>query len=341
MATSRDGLARGLPSDVRAPADIGQVIQPPVKRSFWSTEIRLSTILKMIVPVIVPMLSATLIPMLFGWVPVMGRSMQPTLPCFGGYVKTIQAKHYKSGDIVCLNGQTLGHSVKRIAKVTSKGLYVRGDNINQSMDSSFGADARNPFKEVVIPFSEVKGKVIRIWSPQNAFRSLTAEGRFQNWVQFANTLDHVNRSPDGKAVVLQDGKQANLIIPPNRFPVFSKDGVFTGWIGSNEFTIVTNKNTRLIAVSITTGSERMVFTKVSSTGIMGCSPDTISFDGSIDIKIGDRIFFPKRKGITTTIVSVNRISCGCEGGIATIAGISPTIVPPPDPMGEEVEIKPL
>jgi len=182
MATSRDGLARGLPSDVRAPADIGQVIQLPVKRSFWSTEIRLSTILKMIVPVIVLMLSAILIPMLFGWVPVMGRSMQPTLPCFGGYVKTIQAKHYKSGDIVCLNGQTLGHSVKRIAKVTSKGLYVRGDNINQSMDSSFGADARNPFKEVVIPFSEVKGKVIRIWSPQNAFRSLTAEGRFQNWV---------------------------------------------------------------------------------------------------------------------------------------------------------------
>ena len=184
MAINQDGLARDLPPDVRAPADIGQVIRLPVKRSFLSTEIRLSTILKMIVPVIVLMFSVILIPMLFGWVPVVGRSMQPTLPCFGGYVKTIQAKHYKSGDIVCLNGQTLGHSVKRIAKVTSKGLYVRGDNTDRSMDSSFGADARNPFKEVIIPFTEVKGKVIRIWSLQNAFRSLTAEGRFQNWVQF-------------------------------------------------------------------------------------------------------------------------------------------------------------
>ena len=202
MAIERGNLAQTLPSDVFPQESIGQVIRLP-RRSFWSTEIHISTILKMVLPVAALMLSAIFIPLFFGWVPVIGRSMQPTLPCFGGFVKIAKTKHYKPGDIVCLNGQTLGHSVKRIAKITSQGLFVRGDNTDQSMDSSYGMDARNPFKEVIIPLSEVKGKVIHIWSFSRAFRSRTREGRFQNWVEFR--FSPYQRLESGSWVLVEKG----------------------------------------------------------------------------------------------------------------------------------------
>ncbi|TSC93513.1 MAG: hypothetical protein CEN89_50 [Candidatus Berkelbacteria bacterium Licking1014_7] len=213
-----DSAARPLPSDVRAKEDIGQVI-PLRRRSFWSTEIHFSTILKMAAPVVAVMLSAIFIPMLFGWLPVFGRSMEPTLPLVGGYVhvdRKCNPHRLKINDIVLLKGKTLGYSVKRVSKIdTKQGLYVLGDNINQSLDSSFGADNSETIKDTYIPFSEFVGRATDIWSPHRAWRVRTAEGKFKNWLELQYIADQIKKV-DPPWVVVETNNGVKVYQTPNR-----------------------------------------------------------------------------------------------------------------------------
>ena len=121
---------------------------------------------------------------LFHWYPIMGSSMQPTIPYLGGYVKLGRPEEIRVNDLVLLNGRTLGFSVKRVAKINPrKGFYVLGDNQDHSMDSSYGVIKDDLRQEVWIPSSEVAGKVVSIWSPKRAWRSIKGE-KWRNQIEF-------------------------------------------------------------------------------------------------------------------------------------------------------------
>ena len=169
------------------------------RRDTWyKTEIASGTLGKTIrvalwTIVVLLFLQATvaIVPMVWGWYPVLGRSMQPTFPIWGGYFKfkwlNDPAHQLKVNDIVALKGKTLGHSVKRVAKIDPiNGLYVLGDNTNQSLDSSFGVNKDDDWKKIYVPFDEVRGKVSVIWSLCRMQRQNTHAGQVRNAFEFAN-----------------------------------------------------------------------------------------------------------------------------------------------------------
>lgn len=129
------------------------------------------------------------VPMLWGWYPVVGRSMQPTFPFIWGYYN-LEILQNPSGDLkvnnlVVVKGKVLGHVVKRVAAIDPKqGLLLSGDNFDRSLDSFFGADPHDKRRIVYVPFDEVVGRVTNIWSPRNAMRSDSVEGRIRNWAEF-------------------------------------------------------------------------------------------------------------------------------------------------------------
>jgi len=121
---------------------------------------------------------------LFGAYPVLGHSMEPTLPYVGGYyVLDTPTKAASPGDLVALdNRSALGRSFKRVREITPQGVVVVGDNVDRSMDSEYGI--RTDGQVATIPFSDVR-RVRDIWSPERLIRCFTEQGRVQNWKQFA------------------------------------------------------------------------------------------------------------------------------------------------------------
>jgi len=171
----------------------------------WLDAILLTIVTAMAVQVLV-----AIVPMFWGWYPVFGRSMQPTLPQLWGYCKVVPAdpRTLRPGDIVMLDGGTLGYSVKRNAETRSDGLWVLGDNTDRSRDSSDADKRTGVRRQAVVPFSEVRGKVVAIWSPRRAWRSLTTAGRWQNEVEFEYPGDHVRA---GEGFIALD-PQKNVVL---------------------------------------------------------------------------------------------------------------------------------
>ncbi len=182
------------------------------------------------------------IPMIWGYHPVFGPSMQPTLPLIGGNFHmerlTDPAKQLRVNDLVALRGQTLGWAVKRVAEVRHDGLIVRGDNTDHSMDSTFGADNKDEWRQVVIPYAEVAGRANDIWSPKRMWRSLATSGRFENRLEleFAPRDKYLYQS---WAVTASNGT-VQVWTPSQQTPVFSMLG--TAIPAGQGTVIATNEN---------------------------------------------------------------------------------------------------
>lgn len=168
-------------------------------------------------------------PILWGYRPTLGRSMEPTLPALGGFCKLEKLAdpmgQLRPNDIVVVDGGTLGYSVKRVARIDpAQGLYLLGDNIDRSMDSSFGADGKSPNRDVWVPFDELKGRVTNIWSPERAWRSRTAEGRYVNAVEFMYNPRTTTYGPrhafvakaGDKWVVVEGGRRTEITAPVSK-----------------------------------------------------------------------------------------------------------------------------
>ena len=196
MAVLSLGLVAPQRRETKQP--LPEIIQfPKRKKLFWRKEFikrgtRIDMILRVLSATLIAILVAAHLPRFWGWYPVYGRSMQPTLPMIGGYYHfenlSDPVNQLRINDIVILNGPTLSRSIKRIAGIDcDKGLYVLGDNTDKSMDSSFGitspaqATPVNGDEKVYIPFDEIEGRATDIWSPMRAWRSLTIKGRWGNW----------------------------------------------------------------------------------------------------------------------------------------------------------------
>lgn len=52
--------------------------------------------------------------------------------------------------------------------------------------------------------------IVWTWSPTRAMRSLTARGRFQNWVEFSYSPAEIRWDPDRKHVAVQDGNMVRV-----------------------------------------------------------------------------------------------------------------------------------
>jgi len=123
------------------------------------------------------------IPITFGWWPTYGRSMRPTLPIIGGYLKALPDKDPEIGDIVRFRSlhRWLGiipmTDVKRVEEVREDGsIWVTADNGGWTGEDSieYGWVSENKIIYVAAD----------IWSPTRFWRSRTSRGRFENWKQF-------------------------------------------------------------------------------------------------------------------------------------------------------------
>jgi len=130
MATSRDGLARGLPSDVRAPADIGQVIQLH-KPKLWKQIVGLMigavaslTILFIIAHFVFSPSGR------FGLITPSGNSMSSTFP-EGSWALTVPASWVKPQDGSFVVAYYNGDKIPETPQDAKPGLVVKKYNKNQ------------------------------------------------------------------------------------------------------------------------------------------------------------------------------------------------------------------
>lgn len=174
-------------------------------------------------------LATATIPMLWGWHPVMGHSMEPTLPYLGGYFHlqpvADPAKDLRVNDLVAVRGSALGYAIKRVAKVSpSRGIYVLGDNTDRSADSSFGANKADPAHQTWVPFTQVLGRADDLWSPQRALRARTAQGRLENRVELLHNPQKTLWNDDGTVAAVEGGSEIAVISVqgevrvPGRYP---------------------------------------------------------------------------------------------------------------------------
>lgn len=136
------------------------------------------------------------VPMLWGWYPVMGPSMEPTFPYLGGYFRFERLQDPKAelrvNDLVVVRGGTIDYAVKRVAMIDrARGIFVKGDNVDRSLDSSFGADKSDEWKQVYIPFDEIRGRVKDVWSFARSRRQGTRAGRARNEFEFRYATQRV------------------------------------------------------------------------------------------------------------------------------------------------------
>ncbi len=145
---------------------------------------------------------------LLGVCPVMGHSMEPTLPFLGGYyVLDAPNAPLCPGDLVALkSGSTLGRSIKRVKAISSQGVVVVGDNINNSMDSEYGL--RTDGQVVAIPLSDVR-RVRDIWTPMRFLRCFSERGRLINQVELK--IPPKSRQISREAVVFVAWGQIHIV----------------------------------------------------------------------------------------------------------------------------------
>lgn len=190
-----------------------------------------------------PMFLAAIItaPLMFGWHPIVGRSMQPTLPVIGGYYAIDKKAQPRAGDLVVLaKDSALGRSIKRVRETTPKGFVVVGDNANRSMDSEWGLGL--PGQTIVIPVTQAR-RVRDIWSPTRMIRAKT-RGPIENWAQFHYAPSEIWRN--GETVVASRDNWTYISTPRprfvrGRFIGFSSCGNIKVW-RENERTLCTTNS---------------------------------------------------------------------------------------------------
>jgi len=207
---------------------MAQAIAPVSSRGFFHMSVNWCSVARLTAP-FVGIVILFLAPLLFGWRPVLGRSMQPTLPRVGGFF-SVTTTLPQVGDLVALeSGSAIGRSIKRVKSLTTQGVVVVGDNANNSMDSEWGVGARG--KVVVLPLSDVE-RVGDIWSPTRFSRMFTARGRALNWAQFRYAPHEIFTA--GRSVVASRGNKTYLSTPrprflPGRFAGFASKGSVRLW----------------------------------------------------------------------------------------------------------------
>jgi len=280
---------------------------------------------------------APTVPMLWGWYPTLGPSMEPTLPYIGGYIGCEQlaspATQLRVGDIVRLKGRTLGYAVKRVAKIDSaQGVYVLGDNTNMSADSSFGVDQDDPDREVWIPFSEVKGRATAIWSPLSAWRALSVNGRWQNTIDFKTPPQNLQPSPDKRYMAVMRDDGVDILRLGSLQPVLKLDGKFYSWEDGESFQFITpSPELRLVRID---GTAKSLAKPPESIGFAGSGQSELVFDGDTVVHIGDTLEIPSQCAVVK-VVGIRKFVCGVPGGIATSVKIDRPLSRQPE-MGDKV-----
>jgi len=283
----------------------------------------------------------------FGWIPIGGLSMEPTIhqPVYlpfgdpttrhrGAFVHINKTdRSLKPGDIF-LFSHNGGEDVKRVEKVRKDGaVWVTPDNIGVT-----GMDSR---EYGWIPANDIVGVVDQIWTPRHAWRSATPEGRFRNWVEFTYppTVGVVSWSLDGGHIAVQDDDQVKIIRSPDRRLVMTRDGTCLGW-EEGRFLLVTPDPPQLLSVT-PIGEEKRVIVEPTSTSaaIIPSTSTTLGLEGWVDVEVGQEVVFPGRSGLSVQVTGVSWRRAGCQGGIATYVDVAPPIVPPPETMGEPIEVR--
>ena len=217
------------------------IVKKIEKTSFWSRflafEFKIHRVLKAVSLIVILMVGM----ILTGYEPGFGPSMEPTFPIVGSIVKIAPVddiSDLKVGELVQIRWSwaPFGGWIKRIAAIDSKkGVYVLGDNTEESRDSSFGIDPQNPQKQVWIPFEKIRGKIVWMWVFP---RSLTAEGRLRDWVYLHFSPQQIIWGPNNywvyyNGATLSIFNLKGLKVYTDR--IKSKNEVFrvAGWHGSN------------------------------------------------------------------------------------------------------------
>lgn len=262
-------------------------------------------------------------PILWGYRPTLGRSMEPTLPALGGFCKLEKLAdpmgQLRPNDIVVVDGGTLGYSVKRVADVDpARGLYLLGDNADHSMDSSFGADGKSPWRETWVPFDEVRGRVTDIWSPERALRSRDKwTGDFRNLIEFAFPPAQIRYISGHRAVVDIDDSVI-VYAAPGWAAWKSAPGTTFGGVDGQ--TLAVNRRGRPEVTRVDLGTFEVVSTAAPAAG--------------------QRVrLTPSRSGLVRTYFAPVCLPARFK---TTVDGVerSCSAIPSPDPLGSIVVIVP-
>ncbi len=139
------------------------------------------------------------VPMLWGWYPVLGHSMEPTFPWVGGFYKIDMNPDAQpeTGKLVIFRTPNDNvRCVKRIGEVREDAsLWVQADNKDWTGEDSdnFGW----------VPSENVIGFVGDIWSPKRMLQALTPGGRVKNHVEFSYHPQDILWSLDSRYVVIK------------------------------------------------------------------------------------------------------------------------------------------
>lgn len=119
---------------------------------------------------------------LFGLTPLQGRSMEPTLgampfwPHLVGYYRLDREAAPEIGSLIEFRTHEAGVTVKRVTRISDDGQNIWVTTENKGITGKDSDDYG------WIPMEDVNGVLTYVWTPTRAWRSMTDEGRFQNWL---------------------------------------------------------------------------------------------------------------------------------------------------------------
>lgn len=130
-----------------------------------------------------------------GWTPVVGRSMEPTLPRFGGFVLTNTSVSPVVGCMVKFNAPNdNGLCVKRVSRISPDGdwFWVTADNAGWTGEDSdhYGWVRKD----------RIVGTVVSIMTPATATNNFTRCGKWKNWASLRIQPGTFKICPDNEHV---------------------------------------------------------------------------------------------------------------------------------------------